>query len=185
MTRPLETSARHRRLARALICTLLLVPLAGCGAREGIPRDDAKDIEGALNDVAGQFRDGDCTELTSAGMAELQASVDALGRKVDEEIRTVLANSVEELEGLASECVEAPEPEPEPVTTTTTPSTTTAPVTTETEKTKTDPVTTETEEEPPVEPEVPEEKPVKEPKIKPPKGEFPDAPTQFDEEGDG
>ncbi|MBA2763890.1 MAG: hypothetical protein H0U42_04295 [Thermoleophilaceae bacterium] len=184
MTRPLDTRARRRRLAGALVCTVLLVPLAGCGAREGIPRDDAKDIEGALNDVEEQFGDGDCTALTSTGMAELQASVDTLPRKVDEEIRTVLANSVEELEGLASECVEAPEPEP--VTTTTpTPSTTTAPLTTETEETKTEPVTTETEEEPPVEPEVPEEKPGKEPKIKPPKGEFPDAPTQFDEEGDG
>lgn len=178
MMSPSDTRAYRRRLAGTFACALLLAALAGCGAREGIPRDDARGIEDALDDVQGQFRNGDCTTLTGTGLPGLQESVDALPRKVDEEIRRVLSNAVADLDRLATECEP---PEPEPITTTQS-TTTTAPVTTETEQTTTDPVTTETEEEHSVEPEIPEEKPGNGPKLKPPKGEFPDAPVDAEED---
>ncbi len=179
MTRPHDTRTYRPWLAATLACPLVLAVLVGCGAREGIPRNDAKAIAASLDDVEGQFRDGDCTTLTGTGLPGLQESIDALPRKVDEEIRKVLSGAVADLDRLATECEV---PEPEPITTTTQSTTTTAPVETEDDQTTTDPVTTETEEEEPVEPEIPNEKPGKEPKLKPPKGEFPDAPVEAEED---
>jgi hypothetical protein len=73
--------------------------LAGCGSgtRGGIPRSDASDIKGQLEDIRNRVSDGSCDNLSSQ-LRDVNTSIDNLPRAVDNRLVEELRDGADRLQ---------------------------------------------------------------------------------------